>query len=54
VTTLSHGTTIETIIDHGHLSHRVCIPGGGMCRYADTEEIAQEFASTYEDLYKYK
>ena len=54
MTTLSHGTTIETINNHGHVFHRVCVPGGGMCRYAETEDTAQGFASTFEELYKHR
>ena len=54
MTTFPHGTTIETLNDHGHTFHRVCAPGGGFCRYAENEDSAQDFASTFEEFYKYK
>ena len=54
VTTFPHGTTIETLNDSGHVFHRVCAPGGGVCRYADNEDIAQDFAQTYEEIFNYK
>jgi len=54
VTTFPHGTTIETLNNHGHTFHRVCAPGGGVCRYAYNEELAQDFAQTYEEIFNYK
>ena len=54
MTTFPHGTTIETLNDSGHVFHRVCAPGGGVCRYADNEDIAQDFANIYEEYFKHK
>jgi|TARA_X000000368_G_scaffold61349_1_gene43262 hypothetical protein len=54
VTTFLHGTTIETLNDQGRIFHRVCAPGGGVCRYAETEDTAQDFAQTYEEIFNYK
>ena len=54
MTTFPHGTTIETLKNSGHVLHRVCAPGGGVCCYAETEDSAQDFADTYEEFYNYK
>ena len=54
VTILPHGTTIETISDQGHIFHRVCDPGGDMCRYTENQDTAQDFAAIYEEIVNYK
>ncbi len=54
MTILPHGTTIETISDQGHIFHRVCVPGGGMCRYTENHDAAQDFAAIYEEIFDYK
>ena len=54
MTILPHGTTIETVNDHGHIFHRVCDPGGDMCRYTENQDPAQDFAAIYEEIFNYK
>ena len=54
MTTLVHGTTIETFQKRGHLEHRVCAPGGGLCRYTKDEYQANIFANLYEELFIYR
>ena len=53
VTTFTHGTTLEVLENRGHKEHRVCCPGGGMCRYAKDEYEAQDFVQQFEDFFKY-
>ena len=54
VTILPHGTTIETVTNRGHTFHRVCDPGGDMCRYTENQDTAQDFAAIYEEIFDYK
>jgi len=53
MTILPHGTTIEIFQNSGHTQHLVCASGGGMCRYAKTEDEADRFANTFEQFSKH-
>ena len=53
MTILPHGTTIEVFENRGHKKHLVCSNGGGMCRYAKTEDEATIFADTFEEFSKH-
>lgn len=53
--TFDNGTTIEFGSDlHGNQVHRVCTPGGSMCRFAEPYHVALTYAQQYEELYKIK
>ncbi len=49
MTILPHGTTIEALEIKGHIEHRVCNKGGGMCRIARDEYQAKDFARLFEE-----
>ena len=50
--TLPRGTTIEVGIDsHGNQVHRICTPGGSMCRFAEPFHVAITYANQYEEYY---
>jgi hypothetical protein len=52
IQTLPHGTTIELLDDkHGNQVHRVCTPGGSMCRYVEPYHCALVYAAQYEEYY---
>lgn len=52
IQTLPHGTTIELLDDkHGNQVHRVCTPGGSMCRYVEPYHVAITYGQQYEDHY---
>ena len=53
MTTLPHGTTIEILGGEGLYQHRVCCPGGGICRIARDSYEADDFAKIYEDFFNY-
>ena len=53
MTILPHGTTIEIFEKRGHKQHLVCSNGGGVCRYAQTEDEATKFADTFEEFSKH-
>ena len=53
MTILPHGTTIEIFEKRGHKQHLVCSNGGGVCRYAQTEDEATIFADTFEEFSKH-
>ncbi len=54
MTTLPHGTTIESREYNGYYHHLVCSPGGALCRYAYDLDQAHNFADLYEELYRYR
>ena len=52
IQTLPHGTTIELMDDkHGNQVHRVCTPGGSMCRYVEPYHCAITYAEQYDQYY---
>lgn len=52
IQTLSKGTTIELGEDrHGNQVHRICTPGGSMCRYAEPYHVAITYAQQFEETY---
>jgi len=53
MTTYTHGTTLEVFENRGHKEHRVCTPGGGMCRYAKDQYEAEDFAKAFEEFFEY-
>ena len=55
IQTFPNGTTIEFGEDsHGHWIHRVCSATGAMCRYVESNHIAQAYAIHYEEGYAVK
>jgi hypothetical protein len=55
IQTFPKGTTIEFGEDsHGHWIHRVCSITGAMCRYVESNHIAQAYAAQYEENYAIK
>jgi hypothetical protein len=55
VQTFPNGTTIEFGEDHhGNQVHRICNPGGSMCRYAEPYHVALTYANQYEEYYAIK
>jgi hypothetical protein len=52
IQTFTKGTTIEFGQDsHGNQVHRICTPSGSMCRYAESNHVAQAYAVQFEDWY---
>jgi len=54
MTVLPHGTTIEVLGNKGLYQHRVCSPGGGICRIARDSYEADDFANLYERMFNYR
>jgi hypothetical protein len=55
IQTLPHGTTIELLDDkHGNQVHRVCTPGGSMCRLTEPYHVALTYGMQYEEYYSVK
>jgi hypothetical protein len=55
IQTLENGTTIEFGEDHhGNQVHRVCTPGGSMCRLVEPYHCAITYAEQYEECYRVK
>lgn len=52
IQTLPRGTTIELGEDyHGNQVHRICNPGGSMCRFAEPYHVAITYAQQFEQFY---
>jgi hypothetical protein len=52
IQTFPCGTTIELGEDRHHNQvHRVCTPGGSMCRYVEPYHCALVYAEQYEEMY---
>ena len=52
IQTFPKGTTIEFGEDsHGNQVHRVCTPSGSMCRFAESNHVAQAYAHHFEENY---
>jgi len=55
IMTYPNGTTIELGEDsHRNQVHRVCTPGGSMCRFVEPIHVAMTYAQQYEDCYPVK
>lgn len=55
IQTFPNGTTIEFGKDwHGNDVHRVCSVTGAMCRFAESNHVAQAYAQHYEEAYAVK
>jgi hypothetical protein len=55
IQTYPNGTTIELGEDaHGNQVHRVCTPGGSMCRYVEPIHCAMVYAQYFEENYAIK
>jgi hypothetical protein len=52
IQTFPNGTTIEFGEDsHGHHVHRVCNPGGSICKYTEPFHCALTYANYFEEYY---
>jgi len=52
IQTFPNGTTIEFGLDHhGNQVHRVCTPSGSICRFAESNHVAQSYANHFENHY---
>lgn len=52
IQSFDNGTTIEIGVDrHGNQVHRICTPGGSMCRFAEPYHVALTYAQQYEEFY---
>ncbi len=55
IQTFEKGTTIEFGEDHhGNQVHRICTPGGSMCRFAEPYHVALTYGQQYEEFYGVK
>jgi hypothetical protein len=55
IQTFTNGTTIEFGVDsHGNQVHRICTPSGSMCRFAESNHVAQSYACQFEENYRVK
>ena len=52
IQTFPNGTTIEFGEDsHGHHVHRVCNPGGSICKYTEPFHCALTYANYFEEYW---
>ena len=46
-----HGTTIEEQNYNDGKAYLICSKNGAMCRYAQHDYVAEEYAKTFEEYY---
>lgn len=55
IQTFPNGSTIEFGSDpSGNHVHRICNPGGSICRYAEPFHCALTYAMQFEEYFNYK